>query len=241
MIGIFDTGLGGIGIYKEIKKLLPKENIFYYADNKNAPYGPRSSAEIKHLALKSLKYLEKQGCDLIVIACNTATVSGVGYFRQHMRLPIIGTVPVIKTAARETKNKKVALLATQKTVQSHYINKLIKKFAAGIKVKKIACPGWVEAIENNKVTDKILKKYLQKIQDEDIIILGCTHYPLIKKQIQKLIKSRIKIIDSNAAVARQVKRVMALENLFQPHQKPKYIFQGSDKKQNLTIKVKKYL
>jgi len=241
MIGIFDTGLGGLGIFKEIKKLLPKENIFYYADNKNAPYGPRTSTEIKRLTLKSLKYLEKQGCKIIVIACNTATVSGVEYYRQHTHIPVIGTVPVIKTAAKETKNKKIALLATKKTVTSSYTDNLIKKFATGIKVKKIACPGWVEAIENNKVTEQLLKKYLQKINDADVIVLGCTHYPLIKNKIKKLVKAKTKILDSNAAVARHIKRIMELEKLFQPQKKPKYIFQGSDPNQNLMTKAKKYL
>lgn len=241
MIGIFDTGLGGLGIFKEIKKLLPKESIFYFADTAHSPYGQRSNAEVKKYTLKSLKYLERIGCKIIVIACNTATVAGVSYYRQNISVPIIGTVPVIKTAVQATKNKKVALLATTSTIKSAYTDALIKKFAAGISVKKIACPGWVEAIENHQVTNKILKKYLQKIKDEDVIILGCTHFPLVSAKIKKLAKPKVKILDSNAAVARHVKKIMSAEKIFQPSSQPKYYFQGSSKKIDLMGMIKKYL
>lgn len=241
MIGIFDSGLGGLGIFKEIKKLLPKESIFYYADNQNIPYGGKSKARIRKLTLKALAKIRNRGCKIIVIACNTATTSGIDYYRRKMNLSLIGVVPVIKTAAALTKNKKIALLATPLTNKNKYISGLIKKFAKDCRVKKISCPDWVNAIEQNLVTDQLLNKCLKKITAEDVVILGCTHFPLIKARIQKLIGRNRQVIDSNAAVARHVKRVMALENLFHPQKKPKYIFQGSDAQQNLLLKAKKYL
>ena len=160
MIGIFDSGLGGLSIYKQIRALLPKEDILYYADTANVPYGEKTEKEIRSFTLQSLEKMKEQGCNLIIIACNTATTSGIGYYRQNIDLPLIGVVPVIKTATQLTNNKKIALLATSKTVDSKYTDELINKFASDCEVTKIACPGWVQAIEDNQVTDDFLNQYL---------------------------------------------------------------------------------
>lgn len=224
MIGIFDSGLGGIGIFKEIKKRLPHEDLLYYADNKHVPYGAKSKQEIQKLTLSALKRMEAFGCSMIVIACNTATTSGIDYYRQKIKLPLVGVVPVIKTAAALTKNKKIALLATPLTNKNIYIDQLIEKFAADCHINKIACPDWVMAVENQNINNALLNKYLRKITDEDVIVLGCTHFPLIKNRIQKQIGKKIIIIDSNSAVSRHVRRVAKTCGLLNRKNKPAKYF-----------------
>lgn len=241
MIGVFDSGLGGLGIFRKIKMFLPYEDMIYYADNKNAPYGNKSEQKIKELTLNSLKLLEKKGCDIIVVACNTATTSGIDYYRKKIKACIIGVVPVVKTAAQMTTKKRIAVLATKYTVQSLYLDDLIKKFAPKIKVKKIACEGWVSAIEKNKVNDSLLKKCLKNISGEDVVVLGCTHFTLIKGHIQRLLGPDVKVISSNDAVARHVMRVGMKYNLLSKKiRKPKYIFLCSNNKQNYIKKISNY-
>lgn len=242
MIGIFDSGLGGLSIFRKIKLFLPDEDIIYYADNAHTPYGDKSTAEVKQLALKALKYLEKKGCQIIVIACNTATTSGIDFYRQHIKARIIGVVPVIKTAAQLTNNSHIAILATQSTIKSPYLDNLIKKHAKKCRVKKIACPGLADAIEKNNVSDALLKKYLKKITDEDIIVLGCTHYSLIRGQIQKLVGPNKKVINSNEAVARHVMRLgLQYDLLSKKKRQAKYTFFCSGNKKIFKKRIKEII
>lgn len=234
--------MGGLGIFRKIKLFLPYEDIVYYADNKNAPYGNKSEDKIKELTLNSLKLLEKKGCDIIVVACNTATTSGIDYYRKQIKAHIIGVVPVVKTAAQMTTKKRIAVLATKYTIQSRYLDDLIKKFAPKIKVKKIACEGWVKAIENNTVTDALLKKCLKNISNEDVVVLGCTHFTLIKGHIQRLLGPDAKVVSSNDAVARHVMRVgMKYRLLSNKPRKSKYIYLCSDNSKKYTDKIKQYV
>ena len=124
MIGIFDSGLGGLAIFKEIKKLIPEEDLYYYGDTANVPYGEKPTDEIKEYISSGIKLLENKGCNMIVLACNTASVLDINYFRSLTKIPIIAVVPVIKTAAKLTKNKKIALLATKNTIKSIVIKRI---------------------------------------------------------------------------------------------------------------------
>lgn len=242
MIGIFDSGIGGFGILRKIKLFIPYEDVYYYADNKNVPYGDKTISEIQSLTLAAIKFLEKKGCTIIVISCNTATTSGIDYYRKHSKAKIIGVVPVVKTAAQITQNNKIAILATQRTIANKYLDQLIEKFANKCQVKKIACIGWADAIENNKVTDVLLKKYLKKIDQEDVVVLGCTHFPLIKGQIQRLLGPEIRVIHSNEAVARHVMRVgIKYKLLYNKKRKAKYFFSCSGNKKLFQKAIKQYL
>lgn len=241
MIGIFDSGLGGLGIFKKIKAMLPDEDIYYYGDTRNVPYGEKSPEELKDLITDGLKYLEKKGVNIIVIACNTASVLDTTYFRRQVKIPVVAVVPVIKTAAKQSKNKKIALLSTKATAISPYTDYLIEEFAPEAKVKKIACSGWVEAIEKGKITERRLNSCLKKVDQEDVIVLGCTHYTLIKGDIQRLVGPNIILLDSNEAVARQVLRVMNKEKLFKHKKNPKYIFDASGHQKKFQKMVDKYL
>lgn len=232
MIGTFDSGLGGLGIFKKIRAMLPDEDIYYYGDTANIPYGKKSDDELKILIEKGLKYLERRGADIIIVACNTASVLDIAYFRRQVRVPVVAVVPVIKTAANQTRNGRIALLSTKATAKSPYTDFLIERFAPEAKVKKIPCPGWVEAIEGGKMTDHRLNSPLKKIGREDVVVLGCTHFTLIKGRIQRLLGPDKILLDSNDAVARQVLRVMSRENLFHNKKNPKYVFacSGNEKK-----------
>ncbi|MBU0670942.1 glutamate racemase [Patescibacteria group bacterium] len=241
MIGIFDSGLGGLGIFKAIKKIIPEEDLYYFGDTANVPFGEKNNEELKDIILNGIKHLEEKGCNIIVLACNTASVLDINYFRKLSKVPIIAVVPVVKTAAGCTRNKKIALLATKATAKSHYTDYLIETFAPDCQVKKIPCPKLVTAIENDNISDKLIKTCLKKINKEDVIILGCTHYTLIKGQIQRIVGGKIQVIDSNEAVARQVLRVCTKEKLITFQKEPKYTFDSSGDKKQFNKLVKKYL
>lgn len=218
-IGVFDSGVGGLTILSEVQKLLPKESFIYVADQAYAPYGKKTKIQVKTRALTIAEFLKSKNCKLIIIACNTATITSIDFLRNKISIPIVGVVPVIKTAAKISKTKNVTLYATPSTVKSAYTNRLIKKFAQGIIVHKNGTTGLERIIERGE-TDSlkikhILKKSLSTISKQriDVIILGCTHYPFIKTRIKKIVGNNIKIIDSGEAVARHVKRVLKNEKL----------------------------
>lgn len=217
-IGIFDSGVGGLTILSELQKLLPKESFIYVADQAYAPYGKKTKTQIKTRALKIAEFLKSKNCKLIIIACNTATIASIDFLRNKISIPIVGVVPVIKTAAEISKTKNVTLYATPSTAKSAYTNRLIKKFAQGIIVHKNGTTGLENIIERGE-TDSlkikhILKKSLSTISKQgiDVVILGCTHYPFIRDEIKKNVPSNVFIIDSGQAVARQVKRVLKANN-----------------------------
>lgn len=217
MIGVIDSGIGGRGIEKEIRKLLPDEEILYFADTKNFPYGTKKISILHKILEKNINTLLQKGAEVIVLACNSATVSSVNYLRKKFNVPIIGVVPAIKPAAEVTKTKNIAIFATPITSKSNYQNELIKKCCQGCKVYKISfknLAGLIEKGKTNAATSEaaaVWKKYQDK--NIDVIVLGCTHYTLIRDKIQKIVGKNIKIIDSNKAVARQVKKVYATISL----------------------------
>lgn len=239
MIGIYDSGSGGISIFNTIKQVLPNESISYFADTRYFPFGSRSTTELRRIVLDSLKKLAEQ-CNVLVIACNTASVNNLDVYRTVIHKPVIGVVPVIKTAAALTKNGKIALLATTVTTESEYTDTLIRKFANHATVHKIACPGLADAIEHNTLTDELLKTYLAPIGEADIVILGSTHYTLIKGKIQRLVGPDVKVIDSNEAVARQTLRVLQKNNLMTNTMNPTYSFECSGDRAAFLEQIKRY-
>lgn len=215
MIGIYDSGVGGLSIYKSLKHELPRENFLYIADQKFFPYGSKSTKIIKERADAACSWLEDEGVKLIVIACNTATVFGLDYVRKrHPNTPIVGTVPVIKKCAQLSKNGNIGVLCTPKTARSHYQKNLIHSFARGKNVYVRAPARLVEMIEAEDMTNKTIQTSLQvplsylKNKNIDTLALGCSHFPLVSKHIQKIIGENVLLLDSGHAIARQVKRVL---------------------------------
>ncbi len=218
-IGIFDSGIGGITIYEEIHKLLPKENIIYLADSKNAPYGEKTKEKIIKISVKNTDFLIKNGCKLIVVACNTASTNAVKYLRENYSIPFIRVQPAIKPAAINSKTKTVGILATKGTLKSDLLLETSQKFAQGVKVIHQIGEGLVTLIEEGKIHSdemkNLLKKYIQPMLDKNIdyLVLGCTHYPFLTSEIKKIIGEKVKILDSGEAIARQTKVILEQEKL----------------------------
>ncbi len=218
-IGIFDSGVGGLSIWKEIHQLFPCESTIYLADSKHAPYGEKSKQTIIDLCIKNTELLLSKGCKLIVIACNTATTNAIEYLRAHYDVPFIGIEPAIKPAALQTKTKKIGVLATKGTLSSQLFNSTTELYADDIEIIEQVGTGLVTLIENGKLnspeTVLLLEKYLQPmiVNNIDYLVLGCTHYPFLIPQIQKILPQHITIIDSSEAVAKQTLRRLQLHEL----------------------------
>ncbi|CAZ94943.1 glutamate racemase [Zobellia galactanivorans] len=213
-IGVFDSGVGGTSIWKEIHKLLPRERTIYLADSKNAPYGEKSQQQILELSIKNTELLMEMGCKLIVVACNTATTNAILYLRTHYGLPFIGIEPAIKPAALNSISKVVGVLATKGTLSSSLFHSTTENHANGIKLIEQEGTGLVPLVESgnidSKETETLLRKYIDPMLDQgmDHLVLGCTHYPYLVPVLQKIMPEGVKIIDSGEAVARQVKAIL---------------------------------
>ncbi len=213
-IGIFDSGVGGTSIWKEIHKLLPRENTIYLADSKNAPYGSKSAKDILRLSIKNTELLLRKECKLIVVACNTATTNAIDHLRNTYDVPFIGIEPAIKPAALGSKSKTVGVLATKGTLSSQLFHSTSENHAHGISVVEQEGVGLVPLIEEGKAvspeTEALLTQYLEPMLNADIdhLVLGCTHYPYLIPVLRKLLPEHVKIIDSGEAVARQTKAVL---------------------------------
>lgn len=218
-IGIFDSGVGGTSIWKEITVLLPSENTIYLSDSKNAPYGEKSKQEIIDLSIKNTEFLLKKDCKLIVVACNTATTNAIKLLREKYNIPFIGIEPAIKPAALKTKTNTIGILATKGTLNSELFEKTSSKLNKEINIVEKVGKGLVELIENGKLDStemtNLLSTYIKPMLDKkvDCLVLGCTHYPYLIPQIRKITGDKIQIIDSGEAVAKQTKAILYNNNL----------------------------
>ena len=218
-IGIFDSGIGGTSIWREITSLLPNENTIYLSDSKNAPYGERSKEKIIEFSIKNTELLIKKGAKIIVVACNTATTNSIEILRAKYDIPFIGIEPAIKPAALKTKTEKIGILATKGTLSSALFSQTSEKFASNIKVIEKIGKGLVELIEGGKLYSEemteLLVSFLQPMVKENIdyLVLGCTHYPYLIPQIQKIVGENVKIIDSGLAVAKQTNNILEKLNI----------------------------
>lgn len=225
-IGIFDSGLGGLSIWKDIQKLLPNEEYYYLADSRHAPYGDKPPEEILSLSIKNTKFLLDLNCKLIVVACNTATTNAISYLRAHYPVPFIGIEPAIKPAALHTKTGKVGVLATKGTLGSSLFHHTASNHAAGITIIDQIGTGLVPLIEAGQAssdeTRSLLLKYLTPMLDAgvDQIVLGCTHYPFLMPLLKELLPQDINILDCGMAVARQTQRVLEEKQLLNPSSEP---------------------
>ena len=233
-IGILDSGVGGLTIFRELTRYLPHEATVYIGDSVNAPYGKRSQKEIQYLTKKLIHFLRMQQVKLIVIACNTITVSGIIFLRHTFPdIPIIGTVPVIKTAAAITKKKKIGLLVTEATAKSAYNQHLIQQFAADCEVVVIGTNKIVPLIEAEKhaTLSTILTQELFLFREKgvDVVVLGSTHFPILKKQIQEFLGQEVQILDSAIAIAQQVRRIITNNKMQNSQKHPTHLFYTTGK------------
>ena len=218
-IGIFDSGVGGLSIWKEIRQLLPLESTLYLSDSKHAPYGPKGSKAILELSIKNTEYLIDKGCKLIVVACNTATTNAIEFLRTNYKVPFIGIEPAIKPAALQTQTKRIGVLATKGTLSSHLFHKTSQLYSNELVVVEQVGNGIVELIEQGQLYSKemrdLLSIYLSPMikAEIDYLVLGCTHYHFLMPILKKLLPNNVTIIDSAEAVARQTKSVLKLNKL----------------------------
>jgi glutamate racemase len=212
LIGVFDSGVGGLSVLDESLRQLPQHDYIYLADSANAPYGEKASDWIAGRSLAICQYLAEQGCDAIVVACNTATAEAIAHIRSTLTIPVIGVEPGIKPASMQSQNGIVGVLATEATLNSDKFNALLATLPNSCTFIKQAGAGLVPLIEagkaNSEETLELLAKHLEPSQDagSDTLVLGCTHYPFLRKAIRKLLGDSMQLIDTSDAVVRQLKR-----------------------------------
>ncbi len=236
-IGIFDSGIGGLTVASAIHKLLPQEQLIYFGDTAHLPYGEKSPEAIKYYCLKIGQFLAQKKCKAIVIACNTASSYGFADLNEFMgdKLPVINVIdPVVNHLIEQKIYKRVGVIATKGTVKSDVYAQKLQSGDNAIEVASLATPLLVPMIEegffNNSISKTIINSYLSKpkLKKIDSLVLGCTHFPLIKPEIEAYYKKSIYIVDSAAIVAQHVKEVLSKKNLLSDKLEAKHHFYVSD-------------
>ncbi len=219
-IGIFDSGVGGLSVWREIVSLLPNETTLYLADQAHVPYGDRPLEEIAHLTHAAVAWLLQQGAKLIVIACNTASAAALESLRARWpAIPIVGMEPAIKPASQQTRTGHVGVLATPGTLQATRFNHLVERFANGVHVHTVMGAGLVSLVEQNQLEGPEVEGLLQSIlapvnaADVDHLVLGCTHFPFLTKAIRRVLGDEVQLVDPAPAVARRTKFVLEQNHL----------------------------
>lgn len=210
-IGVFDSGLGGLSVWRSLREALPCESLLYLGDGKNCPYGSRSADEIRRFSVEAVRCLLDNGCKLIVVACNTATAVAVKYLREmYADIQFVGLEPAVKPACLTTRSGVVGVLATARSLEGELFLRTSSLYADKVKILKAVGEGFVEAVENNAEdspeTETLVRRVLEPMLDAgaDRIVLGCTHYPFLRTLMERIIGSRdVEVLDSGAAVARR--------------------------------------
>lgn len=233
-IGVFDSGVGGLSVLQHMRALLPAENFLYVADSGYAPYGERSPEFIRERSLAIANFLLEKNIKALVVACNTATAAAVQMLRESLSIPVIAMEPGIKPAVEATRSKVVGVLATAGTLESARFFSLVNRYAGDVEIVTQPCAGLVECIEANDLTSPqtldLLRGYLDPLLNRgaDVIVLGCTHYPFLRKQIESIVRGKnlniggheIAIIDTGPAVAKELKRRLESTQLLCADGKP---------------------
>ncbi len=219
-IGIFDSGIGGLTVLKELKKLLPNESTIYLGDTARVPYGIRSKEIVTRYSFENANFLISKGIKMLVVACNTVSSLSLEALKEKIKIPIIGVIePGVRAALKKTKHNRIGVIGTEATIRSNAYQALIKKLDPQIEVFSQACPLFVPLVEegwlDDNVTVEIARRYLEplKMNNIDTIILGCTHYPLLKNIIRMVMGDEINIIDSGVETAREVKKILKELNI----------------------------
>lgn len=230
-IGIFDSGVGGMSVWKEFIKVFPNENVIYYADSANCPYGSKQEDEIINLAIKAVEFLIKKECKLIIIACNTATAAAIDFLRANYNLPLIGMEPAVKPAALNSKTKSIAVLATEGTFNGRLYLETSEKFAKNLELNIKVGEKLVDIVEKGLINTNETEIYIRELVEPlinkniDYLVLGCTHYPFFTELLKKVLPDNVSIINPAPAVVKQTKRILEVNYLLNnSNHKPKYEF-----------------
>lgn len=220
-MGVFDSGIGGLTVAKSLFEILPNENIIYLGDTARLPYGTKSKETVIKYSIEIAKFLLKKNVKMIVVACNTASSVALPYLRKLSNIPVIGVIkPGCKAAISASDNYRIGVIGTLGTIQSYSYKTQIHKFDRNIEVFSKACSLFVQLAEDgwteNKIAELIAKEYLSDFKELkiDTLILGCTHYPILRKTISKILGKKIRLIDSGEETAKEVKRLLEQFHLF---------------------------
>ena len=236
-IGIFDSGIGGLTVANAIQKVLPHESLIYFGDTAHLPYGDKSPDSIKYYGIRIVQFLLDNNCKMIVIACNTASALAYEAVKDFIngKVPVINVIdPVVEEIINDKKLNKIGVIGTKGTIKSDIYPKRIKAKKKSLEVASLATPLLAPMIEegffNNKISRSIIASYLssRKLNKIDCLILACTHYPLIRPEVEEFYKKKINIIDTAGVVAANVKKVLQEKDLLSKKKKPKHHFYVSD-------------
>lgn len=219
-IGIFDSGIGGLTVAAAIRQALPRERLLYFGDNAHVPYGDRTAEEILAFSVAITEALVAKGCKAVVIACNTASSAALKPLRQRFpHIPFVGMEPAVKPAVEHTRSSVVGVLATKATVEGRSLADVVERFAHGVEVIRQACPGLAQRIDNGDLdsveTEALLRNWIEPMLERgiDALVLGCTHYPLVRPLIERITGPAVRVIDPSDAVARRLVQVLAEDGL----------------------------
>lgn len=234
-IGVFDSGVGGLTVVKELIRQLPNENIVYFGDTARVPYGIKSKETVIRFSIENILFLLKQDVKLICVACNTASSVALPVIKRSFKVPVVGVIsPGVREAVYATKNKRIGVIGTRGTIRSRAYESEIRQLDPKVKVTAVACPLFVPFAEegwlSGDVVLEVARTYLKPLKAAcvDTVILGCTHYPLLKPVIKKVLGENVTLIDSAKQVAIDVKKILAAEGLLNSSRRGKHKFYVSD-------------
>jgi glutamate racemase len=213
-VGIFDSGVGGLSVAREIRRALPAEDLLYVADTAYCPYGDRPEDEVRERALAVGRHLEAAGAKVVIVACNTATGAALESLREALNVPVIGLEPAVKTGAARTRNRRVGVMATVGTLRSERFARLVRAHGEGSFVLAQPCPGLVDLIEQGHLDGDVLAarvgELTQPLRDAqvDTVVLGCTHFPFVTEALRRALGPGVEIVDSGPAIARRLQQVL---------------------------------
>ncbi|MEG0438494.1 MAG: glutamate racemase [Solibacillus sp.] len=234
-IGVIDSGVGGLTVAKAIMELLPNETIYYIGDTARCPYGPRTIQEVRNFTWQMAKALEKMNIKLLVIACNTATAVALESLQKHMPFPVIGVINAgARAAVKKTKRNEIVVLATEGTIKSGAYEEALNSLATKAKVISLACPTFVPLVESGEYEGQfsydLVANGLNPLENErfDTVILGCTHYPILQKQIEAAVGTGVNVLSSAEETAKDVEAILSFKNqLRTDKESPQHIFHAS--------------
>lgn len=239
-IGIFDSGVGGLTVFRAIEQRLPNESLIYLGDTARIPYGVRSPATIERYAYECARFVQSRGVKAIVIACNTASALAASYLRSRFELPITGVIrPGSRRAVEKTRNGRIGVIATEATIGSGAYERAILAIRSGLEITSRACPLFVPLAEegwlNHSVTRQVAEEYLAELRSSgvDTLVLGCTHYPILRPVIEQTMGDHISYVDSGEAVAIEVAKLLEERGLIRSDQRPRveefYVTDSADR------------
>lgn len=235
-IGVFDSGVGGISVLRALCKEMPEENYIYYGDSLHSPYGTKSLEEVQRLSIANTEFLLKRGAKAIVVACNTATSAAIRMLRtKYEGIPFVGIEPALKPAVLDKPGSRVIVMATPMTIRERKFHTLLESYEDMGEIISMPCPGLMEYIEQGDLESEDLERFLEEMlapymqERIDAVVLGCTHYPFVAKELQKILGQGVKLFEGGPGTAREVKRRVAEKGLLTSSLEPGSVqFENSD-------------